>query len=284
MKNKFKNVVIVLVVIAFIMAGFVPLRTQATETTDYSAVFDADYYSNTYPDLKAAFGNDKTALLQHFITYGMGEGRNGNASFNVSAYMENNPDLIAAFGREDLKSYYLHYINYGKKEGRTATGTGTNTNMPEAASNSPDNLIASYTTAYDPSESRAINIALSASKINGVVVKPGESFSFSNTVGPRTAANGFVIAPTFVNRQVVNGMGGGICQVSSTVYAAMITGGIPATERHAHSLPVSYIPQGMDATIVAGAKDLRFKNIYDYSILISATTGDGTVTISFYRQ
>lgn len=91
---------------------------------DYSAVFDAAYYANRYPDLKAAFGNDESALLQHFIQYGMAEGRQVSSQFDVYSYKNLYPDLRAAFGN-NLKSYYMHYISSGKAEGRKATGVNT---------------------------------------------------------------------------------------------------------------------------------------------------------------
>lgn len=91
---------------------------------DYSAVFDAAYYADRYPDLKTAFGNDDSALLQHFIQYGMAEGRQGSSQFDVYSYKNLYPDLRAAFGN-NLKSYYMHYISSGKAEGRKATGVNT---------------------------------------------------------------------------------------------------------------------------------------------------------------
>lgn len=88
--------------------------------TDYAPVYDFSYYINTYPDLKAAYGNNPAGALLHFLTFGMKEGRQGSASFNVQAYKENYADLRAAFGNH-LASYYIHYIQCGKREGRNAT-------------------------------------------------------------------------------------------------------------------------------------------------------------------
>ena len=282
MKSKIKSLLFGLLTVCFVFV--MPVQAQEADKTDYSAVFDANYYYSAYADLQSAIGNDRNALLQHFIAYGMQEGRRGSAEFDVRAYMANNPDLIQVFGQEDLKSYYLHYISYGKKEGRIAVSTGNTLSANANKSAAPETtLISSYTTAFDPSESRAVNIALSASRINGTVLQPGQKFSFSDAVGPRTSANGYVIAPTFVNRETVPGMGGGICQVSSTMYAAMLEGGIKATQRYAHSKPVTYIPAGMDATIVAGQKDLTFTNNFEYPITINAVVDGGTVTISFSK-
>lgn len=279
MKKKFSKIWVCLVTLCFVLSGIMPMRAHASEEADYSAVFDVDYYYNTYADLRSAIGYDREALFGHFVTYGMQEGRRGNAGFDVKAYMANNPDLMQAFGLSDYTSYYLHYMTYGKKEGRIAVSVNANTSTaaPEQV------LISSYTTAFNPSESRAVNIALAVSKLDGTVIQPGQEFSFSNTIGARTAENGYVVAPTFVNKEVVSGIGGGICQVSSTTYAAMLQGGIKATQRYAHSLPVSYIPQGMDATIVAGQKDLTFTNNYTFPIVINATVKDGTVTVGFSK-
>ena len=86
---------------------------------DYSLVFDAAYYANRYPDIRAAFGTDSAKLLQHFIQYGMSEGRQAKSTFNVTVYKARYSDLQAAFG-DDLQKYYEHYIQFGYKEGRKA--------------------------------------------------------------------------------------------------------------------------------------------------------------------
>ena len=89
--------------------------------TDYSAVYDYNYYVNKYPDIKKAFGNNYAAVLNHFVTYGMREGRRGNAKFDVISYKNANPDLRVAYG-SDLPKYYMHYMKYGIREGRVTTG------------------------------------------------------------------------------------------------------------------------------------------------------------------
>lgn len=93
-------------------------KSKLSYDPTYDAVFDSDYYATKYADLKTAFGTDRVALLNHFITCGMREGRQASAEFNVQAYKARYADLMATFGR-DLRQYYLHYINFGKKEGRT---------------------------------------------------------------------------------------------------------------------------------------------------------------------
>lgn len=256
----------------------IPVKAAPASLT--SLTFDMDYYYNTYPDLQAALGYDYNSLYQHYLNSGLAEGRSGSAEFNCLVYRNNYPDLQAAFGN-DYRAYCVHYENYGKAEGRIAAGDGMALSSVEAVpANTP---IGSYSTAYNPNISRAVNIALAASRINGVVIQPGEDFSFNQTILPRTAANGYVEANVIVNKRYVLGTGGGICQVSSTLYAAMLTAGLPATERHPHSLDVGYIPAGMDATISGNTLDLKFTNIFAEPIQIQAAADQGTLTISLYK-
>ena len=273
-----------------------PTGTSAASQSAYRTIFDASYYYATYPDLAKAYGKNDAALFSHFINYGIAEGRSGSAEFNVNAYRERYEDLNAAYG-DRLRSYYDHYLSCGRAEGRIATANGeryTRTSAEAAAAAgtqaaagtgvSAAALSGTYTTHYKENESRATNIKIAASRIHNVTVNPGETFSFSNTILPRTAANGYVSAPVIVARKMTTGTGGGICQVSSTLYAAMVTAGIPATERHPHSLSMSYIPQGMDATISGTALDLKFKNIYTTPIVIQASAENGTLTITISVQ
>lgn len=259
-----------------------------------SSTFDMDYYYNTYADLQTALGYNYTALYNHYLEHGLKEGRSGSAEFNCVVYRNNYSDLRAAF-QNDYVSYCLHYEQYGKAEGRNAieqftTGTstvdnaaGTNGNVTDTAAS--NDVLGSYTTYYDATIQRATNVEVAASRINGVVIEPGQEFSFTHTILPRTAENGYVPAPVISNGKYVIGYGGGICQVSSTLYAAMLNASLPATERHPHSLVVSYIPQGMDATISTTVKDLKFKNIFDYDIQITAAADSetGTLTVSIVK-
>ena len=265
---KVKKVVAITLCMSFLMGANVQATGISREIVDYSAVFDADFYYNKYPDVQETVGHDAEALLEHFINLGMKEGRAGKAGFNVRAYMKNNLDLVTQYGISDLSDYYYHYISSGEAEGRKAVG------QPGG-----EGEIASFSTVYDTEEDRAVNVKLAASRINGMVVEPGEEFSFSKSIMSRTLANGYVVAPSFASGKVVSTVGGGICQVSSTLYVVMMLSSIPATERYAHSLHVDYVPEGLDSAIVEGVKDLRFKNPYDYPIRIDATAEDGVLTV-----
>jgi len=99
-------------------------RAWIYDGVDYSAVFDPDYYASRYSDLRAVFGSNSALLLDHFVSYGVREGRQGKASFDVYSYKRQYPDLRAAFGNY-LPSYYYHYISYGNREGRAGTGCTT---------------------------------------------------------------------------------------------------------------------------------------------------------------
>lgn len=265
------------------------ISTLAAPAALTNLTFDADYYYNTNPDLQIALGYDYNRLYRHYLSYGLAEGRSGSAEFNCRIYQNNYPDLQAAFGN----NYYtvcVHYERYGKAEGRNAIASNAVFTAPAISDTvftapvaAPEGTyIGGYSTVYNPNESRAVNVFLAASRINGVVIWPGESFSFSQAILPRTAANGYVNGYVIMGNRFVPGMGGGICQVSSTLYAAMISANLPATERHPHSLSVDYVPKGMDATISGNTLDLKFTNIFAQPIQIRAAADQGILTILIY--
>ena len=146
----------------------------------------------------------------------------------------------------------------------------------------PD-LLATYTTSYATSNSnRSTNIALAAKKINGTVLMPGEEFSFNGTVGKRTTAAGFKVAGVYSNGQVTSDVGGGICQVSSTLYNSVLKANLEITNRVNHTFTVAYVPIGLDATVSWGAPDFKFKNSRSYPVKIVATTANKKITVSIY--
>lgn len=138
------------------------------------------------------------------------------------------------------------------------------------------------TPLLDKGKARMKNIRLSVKKVNGQVLAPGQEFSFNETVGPRTAQLGYRKAYIFVEGEKVEEVGGGICQVASTIYNAALAAGLEITERHAHPEPVEYARDGTDATVYYGKLDFRFKNTRDFAIkLRCAVTRTGvSVTLS----
>lgn len=254
-----------MIYLVLLMVLLKPITAHAAEDREaYRAVFDADYYYNQYPDLQTTIGYDPEKLFSHFVTAGAREGRSGNAEFNLRAYVFYNHDLLDAC-KTDLSAYCRHYTTVGKTEGRIS--------LPR---DDERGVIGTYSTSYDVTLPRAVNIGLAIQRIHGTVLQPGEAFSFSSAVLPRNAKNGYVLAPAIGG----NEYGGGICQVSSTLYAAMCHALLPATERYPHSSRVSYLPVGLDATISEGRKDLKFVNIYQEPLTILAVSENGVLTVS----
>ena len=111
---------------------------------------------------------------------------------------------------------------------------------------------------------------------------PGEEFSFNNTVGKRTTSAGFKVATVYSNGQVTTDVGGGICQVSSTLYNAVLKANLEITNRRNHTFTVGYVPIGLDATVSWGSPDFKFKNSRNYPIKIVATTSNKNLYIKIY--
>ena len=147
-------------------------------------------------------------------------------------------------------------------------------------------LMASFSTSFKSSAyGRRYNIWKMSTVVNGVVLQPGESWSINEAAGPRTTANGWEDAAGIKNGTYVDEPGGGICQVSSTLYNALLKAEVEITDRSHHSWPLSYVDPGLDATISTGAPDFQFKNNYEYPITIIATTdakNARTVKVSVY--
>jgi len=141
-------------------------------------------------------------------------------------------------------------------------------------------LMARFTTRFNTAlVERSHNIALAASIIDGTLIPPGGRFSFNTVVGPRTAERGFQEAMVIQEDAFVPGLGGGVCQVSSTLYRAVLAAGLQVVERHSHSLPVAYIPLGLDATVSYGGPDLVFLNNTPYYVLLTMrVSGSGELT------
>jgi vancomycin resistance protein YoaR len=117
---------------------------------------------------------------------------------------------------------------------------------------------------------RAVNISVAAAKLDGRVIGPGETMSFNRVVGPRTEEAGFTHAPEIIDDEMQDGIGGGTCQVASTLHAAAVFGALELVQRRSHRRPSAYAPPGLDATVVDGAVDLKIKNPYPFPLLIHA--------------
>lgn len=204
-----------------------------------------------------------------------------------NAYYTTDPYMIYAdrtgvdFNVEEVENYMEENPNEYEYK------VGLNITKPEVTINDIGieafpNLLATYSTKYVNNANRTTNLKLAASKINSKVIMPGEEFSFNKTVGQRTRAAGYKDAAIFVNGQTEDGLAGGICQISTTLYNAVTLANLDVTERRNHSLLTSYSQPGRDATVVWGSSDLKFTNTREYPVKLYFSVSNGLATCSVY--
>ena len=149
---------------------------------------------------------------------------------------------------------------------RLETAEATNMNIRQ--------VVATYRTYFYPeNQGRTKNIRLAAKAINGKIIVPGEVFSFNRAVGPRIPESGYMEAPIIVNGELVPGVGGGVCQVSTTLYNAAVLADLSIVERNKHSLPSAYVELGRDATVFYDYLDLKLHNTTSYPVVIDSVMG-----------
>jgi len=173
--------------------------------------------------------------------------------------------------------------------GQASNDKQTNTAVSQAIV-LPDNLsaiginakLSECTTKYNEKEDRAQNVRTAASRINGLILQPGQGVSFDTIILPRTVENGYGYGNVINGGTYVKAIGGGICQVSSTLNNAVLRAGIIPIERHNHSHKVGYLPAGLDATVSHGTYDYQFINTHQYPIYIAASASGGVLTVAIY--
>jgi vancomycin resistance protein YoaR len=143
-------------------------------------------------------------------------------------------------------------------------------------------LVGGYTTLYGGDPNRLHNVRLVASLIDKALVAPGETFSFNGTTGERNADRGFLEAPVIINGELQSGIGGGVCQVSTTVFNAAYEAGLPIESRTNHALYIAHYPLGRDATVNYPDLDLRFKNDTEQWLLVRTFVGSSSLTVNLY--
>lgn len=142
-----------------------------------------------------------------------------------------------------------------------------------------------FSTVFDSRDvNRSANVALAAAKINGIILKPGQTFSFNDAVGPRDTASGFKEAMEIFDSEMVPGIGGGVCQVSSTLYNAVLLANLSIKERWNHGRPLSYVRMGRDATVVYDSVDFKFVNNTPSSLMILAETKNNKLTVAVFGR
>lgn len=179
-------------------------------------------------------------------------------------------DIVAAIQKKDYKAVLQAQTKEVSPE------------MTAAQLKEKYKTISTYTTKTTSNSNRNENIRLACIALNGAIVNPGQEFSFNNTTGARTEAKGYKPATAYLNGEIVQEPGGGVCQVSSTLYNAVIFAGLKSTERHAHSYEPSYVTPGEDAAVSFGGPDFKFVNNSDYPVAIKTSFADQVLTISIY--
>ena len=148
-----------------------------------------------------------------------------------------------------------------------------------------DSLLATYSTQFDPNnKNRYQNVAIAAKKINNTLVHPGEVFSFNQAVGLRLPEFGYKEAPVLVDGKLLLDWGGGVCQVSTTLYNATLLADMSIEERTSHFQPPSYVPLGQDAAVADNLLDFKFKNVSSHNIYITSEVFNDQLTVSIYGK
>jgi vancomycin resistance protein YoaR len=188
----------------------------------------------------------------------------------------------------DLDKAYEDITNVCISDADREVMLATETSEPKLTTEDANKMgirdkVSGFSTTFSSKQtSRVHNIRTLAAALDGSILAPDQTFSFNDTIGPRTAAKGYKEAPAIVNGELVPSLGGGVCQVATTLFNTIFFGGFEVVERHNHSFFISHYPTGRDATVAWGGPDLRFKNDSDSYLLIKAGTTPGSITINFY--
>lgn len=164
----------------------------------------------------------------------------------------------------------------------TASGSDVAPEISASSAKEKYKTISSFTTNTTANQNRNTNVRLAAEAINGTVIKPGQEFSFNGTVGQRTEAKGYKGAAAYNNGEVVQEIGGGVCQVSTTLYNAVFKAGLKISSRRSHTFEPSYVTPGRDATVSWDQPDFKFINNSSTAIGLRASYADQKVTVSVY--
>lgn len=209
----------------------------------------------------------------------------------INAKFDENDQIIQERpgSKLNLEKFYHLFLNYYFSKGSGEMEIPVQSIYPrvdsELLSQIHTKQIGQYVTYFNSNNTaRTNNISLAANAIDNFVVFPGEVFSFNKVVGMRTVAKGYLSAPVIVKGELSEGIGGGICQVSSTLFNAVDNAGLKIVKRYSHSKLVPYVPPGRDATVSWYGPDFSFQNKYNQPIIIRTRTIGGRVIIKIYSS
>lgn len=240
-------------------------------------------YEKKVLDVKFKSGSGDLGSLKKLVKSAIGEPRPAKVVF-VGGVIQREPEVTTfELDEEGLSKAVL--------EGLTSTGT-VDLPLKEAPKKLPDDelakisdVMAEFSTKFPAHQTaRNTNLRLASSKLNGHILMPGEQLSFNGTVGRRTVKDGYRVAPVLVNGRHDTGLGGGICQVSTTLYNASLLADIKIAKRSNHSLPSAYVPLGRDATVDYGTLDFVIENNQPHPIAVTSTYETGKLTFRILGQ
>lgn len=174
------------------------------------------------------------------------------------------------------------YLDFPREPGASAALAVPEHAKPVPDTAPPEKPMSSYTTEFTPGEPRVRNIELAARILDGHVVEPGATFSFNDVIGPRTKSRGYVPAPAIMGPRLVNDVGGGICQVSTTLYNAVFRAGLDIRKARAHTMWMPEYPEGREAAVSYPALDFTWKNDTDRPVRIQVTYTGSSLTVSLW--
>lgn len=186
----------------------------------------------------------------------------------------------------DISDVSLNEISNNTIFNSTSSTSTTSNSTKSTNTNKSEELLAQFSTRiYSTDSARQNNLEITSNKLNGTIVKPNETFSFTKTIGPSTSAKGYEEADIYdSNGNKIKGYGGGNCQVSSTLYnAVQKVSSLKVVERHEHSNTVPYVKEGHDAAVAYGSVDFKFKNTNNYSIKILAQASKKYVVVKLIK-
>lgn len=257
--------------------------------TEFTVQTENEVYKYYYPQLKNVFGENNLAgfesEIERIYLSNYVAPKNAELIFNAE---NQNPFKITPekSGKIIEKSEIAAAVGYALSIGKTKVILKSKKVAAEITAQDLQKkcvLRSAFSTYYGSSSSeRKNNVYLAAKAISGTVLAPDESFSFNKTVGVRSEERGYKKAKIIVGGEFVEGVGGGVCQVSTTVYNAALKAGLTVTEWHRHSLPVSYVSPSFDAMVSGTFCDLVFKNDTESDIFIVCRADGENLTVKFY--
>ena len=233
------------------------------------------YRTNNYQELDTIYNQIKAEIDRPAI----------DATLSISDSISITPDQVGAeVDIEKLKLLAKNMIEENHKEINIEVPVNiTQASIKKAQLSEINGVIGEFTTSFNAKVAgRSANIKLASSKVDALLLMPGQELSFNNATGKISLSTGYKNAPVIVKGELQEGVGGGVCQVSTTLYNSVLYAGLEVLQRRSHSIPSGYVSIGRDAAVSYGSLDFVFKNSHDYPVYITEWVSGNTVTAKIY--